>query len=279
MVYIIIFTVFAILLGIFANTILTKLPKIKPILIGLLSLCIIGLAYFTYESIMKPIRFNAEKDKRFAAVKEKLILIKDAEFVYEEKYGKYTADWDVLVNFIKNDSVPFVRINGELMEEISKEKALELAEYGVEYLDTAPVMILNDDRGIAMGLIRKKAPDGLSEAEAIQKGFVIRDTIMISVFEKLFPKDLFPKGYDVVNIMKVPFNESDTIKLQADIVMASASKQPVFEASVDNVIILKGLDEQLIINLNDELKTLNRYQGLKIGDITAPNGGTGNWDD
>lgn len=279
MVYIIIFTVFAIILGVFANTILTKLPKIKPVFIAVLTICIIGLAYFTYESIMQPIRFNAEKDKRFEAVKEKLILIKDAQFIYEEKNGKFTADWDVLVNFIKNDSVPFVRMNGELMEEITKEKALALAVYGVEYLDTAPSMILNDERGIAMGLIRKQAPEGLTEAEAIQKGFVIRDTAMISVYDKLFPKDLYPNGYDVNGIMKVPFNESDTIKLQADIVMASASRQPVFEASVENIVILKGLDEQLIINLNDELKTLNRYQGLKIGDITAPNGGTGNWDD
>jgi hypothetical protein len=279
MVYIIIFTAFAILLGVFANKILTLFPKIKPVFVAVLSICIVALAYFTYESIMQPIRFNSEKDKRFEAVKKRLIIIKDAEFVYEEKYGKYTADWDVLVNFIKNDSVPFVRINGELIEEISKEKAAELAVYGVEYTDTAPTVLLNDARGIEMGLIRKAAPEGLSEAQAVQLGFVIRDTTMIPVYERLFPKDLFPNGFDVDNMMKVPFNESEIIKLQADIVVASASKQPVFEASIDNVVILKGLDEQLIINLNDELKTLNRYQGLKIGDITAPNGGTGNWDD
>lgn len=280
MVFIIIFTVFAILLGVFANTILSKFPKFKTVFIAVLSLCIIGLAYFTFESIMQPIRFNSEKDKRYEAVKKRLILIKDVQFTYEEKYGKFTADWDVLVNFVKNDSIPFVRINGELMEEISKERfEKEFAIYGIEYPDTAPTMFLNDAKGIAIGLVRNAAPAGLTEKEAVQKGFVIRDTTMVPVYDRIFPKDLYPNGFNVDNIMKVPYNEKEIINLQADIVVASASKQPVFEANVANVVILKGLDEQLIINLNDELKTLNRYQGLKIGDITAPNGGTGNWDD
>jgi hypothetical protein len=279
MVYIIIFTVFAILLGVFANTILVKFPKLKLLFIAFLSICILGLAYFTYESIMQPIRFNNEKEKRYEAVKKRLMVVKDAQFVYEEKYKKFTADWDVLLNFIKNDSVPFVRINGELMEEITKEQAEALAVYGVEYLDTAPKMLLTDNFGIQMGLIVKEAPEGLTEMEAVQKGFVIRDTTMISVYNRLFPKDLYPNGYDVDKLKTVPFNESETITLKADVIEASASKQPVFEASIDNTVILKGLDEQLIINLNDELKTLNRYQGLKVGDITMPNGGAGNWDD
>ncbi|HBS88170.1 MAG: hypothetical protein A2W91_05155 [Bacteroidetes bacterium GWF2_38_335] len=277
-----------IILGVFTNKILVAVPAIKIPFIIVLSVGTLALAYFIYESIMQPIRFNAEKEIRYEAVKKKLIEIRDAEFAYEEKYGKYTDKWDVLVNFIKNDSLPFVRMNGELMESLTKDKAKELnIEITRDVLerigmDNNPDSImeiqLDEARGIALGLIRSRAPEGMTEDEAVRKGYVIRDTTMIPVHEKLFPKDLYPKGYDVDKIMIVPFAENESFLLQAGMVTALASEQPVFEVSVLNTVILNGMDKQLIINFNDELKNLNRFQGLKVGDITTPNGGAGNWD-
>ena len=53
---------------------------------------------------------------------------------------------------------------------------------------------------------------------------------------------------------------------------------PVFEASVTNDIVLHGLNKQLLINLNDEKIQMNKFPGLKVGDIAAANNNAGNWE-
>ena len=43
-------------------------------------------------------------------------------------------------------------------------------------------------------------------------------------------------------------------------------------------VLLKGMDRQLIVNLNEERKITNRYPGLKVGSIDQPNNNAGNWE-
>ena len=42
--------------------------------------------------------------------------------------------------------------------------------------------------------------------------------------------------------------------------------------------LLKGLDNQLRINLDAEQEDKGRYKGLQVGSITAPNNNAGNWE-
>ena len=42
--------------------------------------------------------------------------------------------------------------------------------------------------------------------------------------------------------------------------------------------LLKGLDNQLRINLDAEREDTGRYPGLKVGSVTAPNNNAGNWE-
>jgi hypothetical protein len=51
----------------------------KAVINILLTAVIIILAYLLYESIMDPIRFNKEKDRRETAIKERLIDIRSAQ--------------------------------------------------------------------------------------------------------------------------------------------------------------------------------------------------------
>ena len=41
---------------------------------------------------------------------------------------------------------------------------------------------------------------------------------------------------------------------------------------------LNGLDKQEIINLKDQQQQLNKYCGLKIGDLETANNNAGNWE-
>ena len=42
--------------------------------------------------------------------------------------------------------------------------------------------------------------------------------------------------------------------------------------------LLKGMDNQLRINLDAECEAQNKYEGLQVGSVTAPNNNAGNWE-
>ncbi len=116
-----------------------------------LGITIVVLAYFIWESIQTPIRFNKEKDKRYAATIQQLKDIRTAQVAYKAEYGKFTASFDTLIDFIKYDSMKLVRAEGSISDEL-------LAQ-------------------------------GWTEAIAVQEGLIIRDTIRIAIKDTLFPVD------------------------------------------------------------------------------------------
>jgi hypothetical protein len=114
----------------------------------LLTVVILILAYLLYESIMDPIRFNNERDKREAAIKERLIDITSAQVLYRSKYGKYTGSFDTLISFIKFDSLPVVFRQGQLTDQMVK--------------------------------------DGLTEREALRRKLIVRDTSYMPITDSIF---------------------------------------------------------------------------------------------
>ena len=63
-----------------------------------------------------------------------------------------------------------------------------------------------------------------------------------------------------------------------EIETGSGLKIKVFEAKVHNNVLLKGLDRQLVINMNDLRKKLERYPGLQVGSLTEATNNAGNWE-
>lgn len=116
---------------------------------------------------------------------------------------------------------------------------------------------------------------GWTEETAIKKGKIIRDTIRVSVLDTLFGHN-FP----IDEIKVVPVKDTvaqfhlgaTTVKTGSGIIV------PVFEAKAHNNTILKGLDRQLVINLNDTRRTNGKYPGLKVGSLTETNNNAGNWE-
>jgi hypothetical protein len=116
---------------------------------------------------------------------------------------------------------------------------------------------------------------GITERKAMQLGLIIRDTIRESVLESLFDSKFNPEQLKIVPV-------TDTLAyfhLGASVVTTgSGINVPVFEARVHNNVILRNLDEQLVINLNDQRRVQNRYPGLKVGSLTETNNNAGNWE-
>ena len=61
---------------------------------------IIFLGYKLYNSIIGPVHFNQTKEKRYIAVIAKLKDIKAGQLAYQELNGKFTANFDSLVQFL-----------------------------------------------------------------------------------------------------------------------------------------------------------------------------------
>lgn len=116
---------------------------------------------------------------------------------------------------------------------------------------------------------------GITEKKALQMKLIVRDTIRESVLTSVFGKD-----YKIDDLKYIPV--SDTVaefQLGATVIATgSGIKVPVFEAKAHNNIILRKLDEQLRINLNDQRRIQQKYPGLKVGSLTETNNNAGNWE-
>lgn len=135
----------------------------------------------------------------------------------------------------------------------------------IDFVKTGEFKIIRKIGEIPEDLLGK-----ITEKEAIQKGMIIRDTTKVAVLDSLFPAN-----YKIDSLRFIPYSGGREFTLKKGVVeTASKLKVKVFEASAPSKYILKGLDEQEIINLNDGLD----YKGLKVGSITEINNGAGNWE-
>jgi hypothetical protein len=110
----------------------------------------------------------------------------------------------------------------------------------------------------------------MTEKEAISKGIIIRDTTFIPVIDSIFPDN-----YKIDSIRYIPYSGGKVFTMGiGEVLTASSLKVKVFEAKAPSKYILKGMDQQEIINLNDGLA----YPGLKVGSLTEANNAAGNWE-
>lgn len=112
------------------------------------------LLFLCYRSIQGPIEFDEAKTARDKAVIARLIDIRKAQVEYRNKYGRYTASFDTLINFVKTAKLPFVIKEGQLTD------------------------------------VQLEA--GLTEKEAVKKGLIKRDTFYVSLIDTLYGKNFMP---------------------------------------------------------------------------------------
>lgn len=220
-----------------------------------LGVCVIVLAYICYQSILGPIRFDEEKTHREKKVIARLMDIRKAQIEYRNLHqGQYTASFDTLIAFVKNQKIPFV----------SKEGTLTDAQ-----LDNG----MTEKK--AMALISKAKKTG-NWSEVEKEGLMgfKRDTLWVNVTDTIFPK-----GFNPDSLRYVPFSngalfemaiKNDTTKSGAPIYL--------FEAKTPYDSYLQGLDRQEITNLKDMQTKLGKYAGLQVGSIETPNNNAGNWE-
>lgn len=221
----------------------------------ILAVCIVVLVYICYASIMGPINFESAKQHRDAAVIARLMDIRKAQAEYRNLNNQqYTASFDTLIDFVKNQKLPFIYKQGEL-----------------------------NDKQLEDGLTEKKAINIINKAQktgnyADVKKWGLenfkRDTMWVAVLDTIFPK-----GFNADSMRYIPFGNGAQFEMAIKNDTAkSGAPFCLLEVKAPYDIYLNGLDKQEIANLKDLQTKLNRYCGLMIGSLETANNNAGNWE-
>ena len=219
----------------------------------ILPLAIIGLAYLVYASINKPVKFDKERDARKAVAIQQLKDIREIEVAYKSVYNKFTADVDSLKDFYLNGKM-------KVLLQIGSQDDSAAVNH-TEAIKKKNRKITNEE----LYKLYEKGDNQLVftiESEVPTRSEILKDRA----------------DFDINTIGVIPFSGGDKVLMDAVIKTVSGVQVPLFEAKMPFNSLLKGMDEQLIINLNAEMTDTDRYPGLMVGSVDNPNNNAGNWE-
>lgn len=214
---------------------------------------IIGLFYAIVQSVLEPVNFNKDKESREAVGIQRLKDIRDLQVAFKSQFGHFTPSLDSLKDFYNNGKIKLVMQVGSQDDSASVEHTKQIRKRNPRITSQQLYeMYLNGDHKLVFQIDR----DTLVK----QAMFVDR------------------QDFNIDSLAIVPFSGGDSIYMNSAVKTVSGVKVPLFEASMTYKSLLKGLDRQLIINLNAEREDTGRFPGLKVGSIDAPNNNAGNWE-
>ena len=229
---------------------------VKIIVEILLALAAVGCVYGIYRSIMKPVNFNKEKARRTEVAVQRLKDIRTLEVAFKGVNNRYTADIDSLINFYNTGKMDIIMQIG------SSDDSLAMA---------------NTDR------IKKenKKLDKNQMNQKLLEAYRAGQKVVFSISTPINVRDTLFNGrpdFHIDSLKYIPFSGKQPVETDAIIKTVSGVQVPLFEARMPWKALLKGMDNQLRINLDAECRDQNRYEGLQVGSVTAPNNNAGNWE-
>ena len=217
----------------------------------LLPAAIVGLTYALVTSIMEPVEFNKHKDYRQDIAVQRLKDIRDLQVAFKNVNGHYTSDIDSLKAFYNEGKMKVVMQIG------SKDDSLAMAN--TQALKKRNPRIKPED-------MLKLYQQGQSLVFTIENEVAVKDTLFHT-----------RENFRVDSLAFIPFC-GDSVIMESTVKKVSGVNVPLFEAKMPWKKLLKGLNNQLRINLDAQLEDQGKYQGLMVGSIDAPNNNAGNWE-
>ncbi len=250
----------------------------KIILRTLLVLSIVALTYFCISSIVTPIKFEQMRAKREVAVIKNLVAIRTAEAEFKMVNGRYTADADSLLYFLKYTPKKEVLKEGSLTD---KQLESGMTEARAARLLRAAIARAKSNKKLDLPTIEDAyayvwANDKEVKAQGLQ-GFR-RDTIYNNMIETVYKGEYDVNSIDQIII--IPYTDGQRYELEVNdnYTTAQGIHVPLFEARAHYNTYLGDLNNQERVNLIDKETKLDHYPGLKVGSVEAPNNNAGNWE-
>ena len=193
----------------------------------LLAAAVVLLVYMCYKSVTGPIEYDDQKTIRDNAIIARLIEIRKAQIEYKNMYKTHAGSFDDLEKFLNTDKLPFLIKEGVLTDE--------------------------------------QLEKGMTEAEAVKKGLIRRDTMWV-----LAKDTLLGKNYDVAAMRYVPAVPGEKITFKMDtatLKSGSGYEIKVFACEVPYKEYLRDMDAQLTYNLIDKAEKQGKFPGLRVGSL------------
>jgi hypothetical protein len=208
----------------------------------------IVLTYFLITGINEPVRFKQAKEYREKLAVKRLKDIRDVQVAYKSQYGKFTDNFDTLINFYNNGMLKIVQQFGSL-----------------------------DD---SVAVAQKKVQTNTINVP-------VRDNIKLRsccANWQLLENDQYCDNCLADSLRFVPLVGGE-FEMEAVIRRVSGVDVPLFEARVPFDQLLNGLKRQEVVNINAEVEAINKtlttnkhYSGIKVGSVDQPNNNAGNWE-
>jgi hypothetical protein len=232
--------------------------KIVKILVEiLLALVAVGCVYGIYRSIMKPVNFNKEKDQRKDVAVQRLKDIRTLEVAFKGVNGRYTADIDSLINFYNTGKMDIIMQVGSSDDSLAMENTKRVK-------DRAFLKLSKEEQNARL-------------MELYRQG----QKLVFSISTPIAVKDTLFNGrpdFCVDSLKYIPFSGKQPVEMDAIVKTVSGVQVPLFEARMPWKALLKGMDNQLRINLDAELEDQDKFPGLQVGSVNQPNNNAGNWE-
>ena len=228
--------------------------SVKIIIEVLLFIVCIFLVKLIVDSIMKPVNFNKQKAYRETVAIQRLKDIRTLQVAYKSVTGKFNSSIDSLKQFYENGQMAVVMQVGSMDDSLAVAHTEKVKKSS-----------------------RKKltGEDFLKLYQAGDRNLVFNVETKIPVKDTLFAHR---SDFCVDSLKTIPFSGGQPVLMEAIVKTVSGVPVPLFEAKMPYKALLKGMDNQLRINLDAEKRDQNRYEGLQVGSITAPNNNAGNWE-
>ena len=230
--------------------------SVKILLEVVLALVIVLLVWLTVKSVQKPVKFNHELKARTEVGVQRLKDIRTLQVAFKSVYGRFSPSVDSLKMFYENGKMDIVMQIGSLDD--------SLAVANTEAIKKAN---------------KKLKPEQITEK--LKEAYEAGQKVEFSTVTEIPVKDtLFNHrpDFEIDSLFYIPFSGKQLTEMESTIKTVSGVQVPLFEARMPYRALCKGMDEQLRINKDAECRDQNKYEGLQVGSITAPNNNAGNWE-
>lgn len=234
---------------------------VKIIIEVVLLVAIVALVVLNINSVSEPLNFNKEKTARENVGIQRLKDIRTLQEAYKNVNGEFASSVDSLITFYESGEMTII------MQVGSNDDSLAVAH--TEAVRRANRRITNQQ------LYEMYLAGDTRLVFAIENKVAVCDTL----FNGRNYTDVNSSDYFNIDSLKyIPFSGGEEVQMEAIVKTVSGVPVPLFEARMPYKALLKGMDNQLRINLDADRRNQNKYEGLQVGSITSPNNNAGNWE-
>ncbi|MDQ3190096.1 MAG: hypothetical protein M3Q58_00725 [Bacteroidota bacterium] len=154
-----------------------------------LSVAILVLGYFVYDSINSRIKFEKETTRRNKVVEERLKDIRTAQLSYKNLKGEYTNSFDSLITFVKYGRMPIIRQIGDSEDSVAVAAGLVIRDTTyINIIDTlfSKTSMLNRLRPFHLDSI-SYVPFSAGQKFDLDAGEIEKNRVKVKVFEAFAP--------------------------------------------------------------------------------------------